>query len=396
MKVLVLNAGSSSLKYQLIQMKDESVIAKGVCDRIGIKDSFIDYKTDKDSIRKQVDMPTHSEAIAQVLSALVDKEVGVIKNYNEIVAAGHRVVHSGEEFNSTTLLDDAVINKIESIADLAPLHMIPHVMGMRACKEALPGVPMAAVFDTTFHATMPDYAYMYAVAYDDYKNYKIRKYGFHGTSHQYVSAEAAKLMKNENIRTIVCHLGNGASISAVKNGKCVDTSMGFTPLEGLIMGTRSGDIDPAVIEYLMDKTGMTIKEATNYLNKKCGVMGISGVSSDFRDLTAAADAGNDRARLAIDMFSYRVKKYIGSYAAAMGGVDCIAFTGGIGEHTEIVREKVMRDTEYLGIDFDFTLNNNVVRGAVTKLSTDKSKVGVYIIPTNEELVIARETLKLVK
>lgn len=268
-------------------------------------------------------------------------------------------------------------------------------MGIKACKEVMPWAPQVAVFDTTFHSTMPDYAYMYAIRYEDYKKYKIRKYGFHGTSHLYITGEARKIMGADKCRRlVVCHLGNGASVSAVKDGKCIDTSMGLTPLEGLVMGTRSGDLDPAVLEFMMDKTGMNIHEMLNYLNKKSGVDGISGVGSDFRDLVKAYDEGNDRARLAIDMFSYRVKKYIGAYAAALNGLDCIVFTGGIGEHTEIVREKIMKDMEYLGVDFDFEKNNHVGRGDVTELSKPDSKVKVYIIPTNEELVIARETLRL--
>ena len=307
---------------------------------------------------------------------------------------GHRVLHGGVIFKESALVTDETLKQIESNIDLGPLHMPPNIMGIKACRAAMPHAPQVAVFDTTFHATMPDYAYMYAIPYDDYKNFKIRKYGFHGTSHLFVSGEAAKLMERKDFKLVVCHLGNGASVSAVKDGKCVDTSMGLTPLEGLVMGTRSGDIDPAVIEYLMDKKGMDIHEATNYLNKKSGVLGVSGVSSDFRDLVAAMNDGNDRARLAIDMFSYRVKKYIGSYAAAMGGLDCVAFTGGIGEHTEIVREKVMNGLEFLGIDFDYDKNNNVPRGEITLLTKPASKVKVYIIPTNEELVIARETLRL--
>ncbi len=272
--------------------------------------------------------------------------------------------------------------------------MPPNIMGIKACIEAMPHASQVAVFDTTFHSGMPDYAYMYAIPYEDYKKYRIRKYGFHGTSHLFVSGEAIKLMGTKDCKIVVCHLGNGASVSAVKDGKCVDTSMGLTPLEGLVMGTRCGDIDAAVLEYLMSKKNMDIHQATDYLNKKSGVMGISGVSSDFRDLVAAMDSGNERARLAVDMFAYRVKKYIGSYAAAMGGLDCIAFTGGIGEHTEIVREKIINGLNFLGVDFDFEKNNNVPRGEVTELTKPGSKVKVFIIPTNEELVIARETLRL--
>lgn len=394
MKILVVNAGSSSLKYQLIEMDNESVLAKGVCERIGQQGSVLVHRGKGEEVRIQGAMPTHSEAIKMVLDALVDKNYGVISDMKEIAAVGHRVLHGGVIFKESALVTDETLKQIESNIDLGPLHMPPNIMGIKACRAAMPHAPQVAVFDTTFHATMPDYAYMYAIPYDDYKDFKIRKYGFHGTSHLFVSGEAAKLMGRKDFKLVVCHLGNGASVSAVKDGKCVDTSMGLTPLEGLVMGTRSGDIDPAVIEYLMDKKGMDIHEATNYLNKKSGVLGVSGVSSDFRDLVASMNDGNDRARLAVDMFSYRVKKYIGSYAAAMGGLDCVAFTGGIGEHTEIVREKVMNGLEFLGIDFDYDKNNNVPRGEITLLTKPASKVKVYIIPTNEELVIARETLRL--
>ena len=393
MKILVVNAGSSSLKYQLIEMDNESVIAKGVCERIGQENSVLVHKG-KEEARIESAMPTHKEAIMLVLDALVDKNHGVIESMDDIAAVGHRVLHSGEAFNESVLITDETLATIESLIDLGPLHMPANIMGIKACREVMPSAPMVAVFDTTFHSSMPDYAYMYAIPYEDYKKYKIRKYGFHGTSHLFIAGEANKLLNKPESKVVICHLGNGASVSAVKNGKCIDTSMGLTPLEGLVMGTRSGDIDPAVIEFLMDKTGMDIHQATNYLNKKSGVLGISGVGSDFRDLCAAYEAGNDRARLAIDMFSYRVKKYIGSYAAALGGLDCVVFTGGIGEHTEIVREKVMSGLEFLGIDFDFDKNNHVERGAVTELNKPESKVKVYIIPTNEELVIARETLRL--
>lgn len=395
MKILVVNAGSSSLKYQLIEMDNESVLAKGVCERIGQENAVLVHKGSKE-VRIEKPMPTHKEAMQLVLAALVDKEYGVIGSMEEIAAVGHRVLHSGEDFKESVLIkDDEVLKRIEGNIELGPLHMPANVMGIKACKEVMPWAPQVAVFDTTFHSTMPDYAYMYAIRYEDYKKYKIRKYGFHGTSHLYIAGEARKIMGADKCRRlVVCHLGNGASVSAVKDGKCIDTSMGLTPLEGLVMGTRSGDLDPAVLEFMMDKTGMNIHEMLNYLNKKSGVDGISGVGSDFRDLVKAYDEGNDRARLAIDMFSYRVKKYIGAYAAALNGLDCIVFTGGIGEHTEIVREKVMKDMEYLGVDFDFEKNNHVGRGNVTELSKPDSKVKVYIIPTNEELVIARETLRL--
>lgn len=395
MKILVVNAGSSSLKYQLIEMNDESVLAKGVCERIGQENAVLVHKGAAE-VRIEKPMPTHKEAMQLVLDALVDEKYGVIGSMQEIAAVGHRVLHSGEDFKESVLIsDNEVLKRIEGNVDLGPLHMPANIMGIKACKEVMPWAPQVAVFDTTFHSTMPDYAYMYAIRYEDYKKYKVRKYGFHGTSHLYITGEARKLMGADKCRRlVVCHLGNGASVSAVKDGKCIDTSMGLTPLEGLVMGTRSGDIDPAVVEFLMDKTGMDVHEMLNYLNKKSGVEGISGVSSDFRDLVKAYEEGNDRARLAIDMFSYRVKKYIGAYAAALGGLDCVVFTGGIGEHTEIVREKVMTGMEYLGIDFDFDKNNHVERGAVTLLSKPGSAVSVYIIPTNEELVIARETLRL--
>ena len=339
MKILVVNAGSSSLKYQLIEMDNESVLAKGVCERIGQENAVLVHKGSKE-VRIEKPMPTHKEAMQLVLAALVDKEYGVIGSMEEIAAVGHRVLHSGEDFKESVLIkDDEVLKRIEGNIELGPLHMPANVMGIKACKEVMPWAPQVAVFDTTFHSTMPDYAYMYAIRYEDYKKYKIRKYGFHGTSHLYITGEARKIMGTDKCRRlVVCHLGNGASVSAVKDGKCIDTSMGLTPLEGLVMGTRSGDLDPAVLEFMMDKTGMNIHEMLNYLNKKSGVDGISGVGSDFRDLVKAYDEGNDRARLAIDMFSYRVKKYIGAYAAALNGLDCIVFTGGIGEHTEIVRE----------------------------------------------------------
>ena len=329
-----------------------------------------------------------------VLDALVSKEYGVIDDMSEIAAVGHRVVHGAETFTDSVKITDEVMEQIADAIELAPLHQPANIMGIKACVAAMPNAPQVAVFDTTFHSTMPDYAYMYAIPYEDYKSYRVRKYGFHGTSHLFVSSEARKIAGRDDIKIVVCHLGNGASVSAVKNGKCVDTSMGLTPLEGLLMGTRSGDIDPAAVEFLMGKKDMDVHEAMNYFNKKCGVLGVSGVSSDFRDLIAAMDEGNDRARLAVDMFAYRVKKYVGAYAAAMGGIDFIAFTGGIGEHTEIVREKVLEGLGFMGVEFDKDKNNNVPRGETYQISTPDSKVSVYIIPTNEELVIARETLRL--
>lgn len=392
MKVLVINAGSSSLKYQLIETDTEAVLAKGVCERIGTDGALLNH-SGKTSVKIQAPMPTHKEAIKLVLDALVNAEHGVISSMSEIAAVGHRVLHSAEDFNDSTIITPETLKIIETNIDLGPLHMPPNIMGIKACREVMPDAPMVAVFDTTFHSTMPDYAYMYGIDYDDYKKYKVRKYGFHGTSHAYVSGRASALMGTDKIKTVVCHLGNGASISAVKNGKCVDTSMGLTPLEGLVMGTRSGDLDPAVLEYLMGKKGYDVHRMTEYLNKECGVKGISGVSSDFRDLEAAMENGNERAKLAIDMFSYRVKKYVGSYSAAMGGLDCLVFTGGIGEHTVCVREAVCKDMEFLGVELDSKLNKNAPRDTEYEISSKKSKVKVFIIPTNEELYIARETLK---
>lgn len=396
MKILVINAGSSSLKYQLINMENESVIAKGLCERIGIDGSVLTHKTSADEFVIKNPMPTHVEAIQMVLDALVDANHGVIKSMDEISAVGHRVVHAAEDFNCSQLITDDVMKVIEHNIDLAPLHQPANIMGIKACKKVMPNAPMVAVFDTTFHSTMPDYAYMYGVPYEDYKDYRVRKYGFHGTSHLFVSGVAQQLLGGNKGRIIVCHLGNGASVSAVKDGKCIDTSMGLTPLEGLLMGTRCGDLDPAVLEYLSDKKGMDIHQITTYLNKKSGVLGISGVSSDFRDLLAGIEQGNDRCRLALDMFSYRVLKYVGSYVSALGGLDLIAFTGGIGEHTPEVRSAVLDSLAYMGVKYDKAKNLNPGRGDTVKLSTEDSSAKAYIIPTNEELVIARETLALIK
>lgn len=396
MKVLVINAGSSSLKYQLIETDSELLISKGVCERIGQEGARLVHKVEIEPTKKveiNSPMPTHKEAIMLVLDALVSKEHGVIKSMDEIVAVGHRVLHSGEDFKDSVKVTPEVLKKIEGNIDLGPLHMPANIMGIKACMEVMPSAPQVAVFDTTFHSTMPDYAYMYAIPYDDYKQYKVRKYGFHGTSHLFIAGETAKLMGKKDFKMVSCHLGNGASLCAIVNGKCVDTTMGFTPLEGLLMGTRSGDIDPAVLEYLMDKKNMDIHQMLTYLNKSCGVAGVGGVGSDFRDLEAGVKAGNERAILAMDMFCYRVKKYVGAYAAAMGGLDAIVFTGGIGEHEAIVRRKVVEGLDFLGVDMDMEYNENPDDG-ITELSTAKSKVKVFILPTNEELVIARETVRL--
>ena len=398
MKILVVNAGSSSLKYQLIDMDTETVIAKGGCERIGIRGSNLKHKTSKGETLIEKDMPNHKVAIQLVLEALVNPEYGAIKSMDEIDAVAHRVVHSGEDFNCSVLLNDEVMKKCRANIELAPLHMPANILGIEACKEAMPDKPMALVFDTAFHSTMPAYAYMYAIDYNDYKEYKVRRYGFHGTSHKYVSQEAIKYLgkKAEDTKIITCHLGGGSSISAVKGGKCVDTSMGFTPLAGVPMGTRSGDIDPAVLEYLAAKKHYTVLDCINYLNKQCGVAGISGVSSDFRDLTKAADEGNERAQLALDVFAYDVKKYIGSYIAAMDGLDCLVFTAGIGENTWLVREMICDKMDYFGIRIDKERNSKKNDGTIHDISAADSKVKVLVIPTNEELVIARETKELLE
>jgi acetate kinase len=396
MKILVVNAGSSSLKYQLIDMETEQVLAKGGCERIGISGSLLTAKGNGTQKVYEKDMPNHKIAIELVLHALTDEGVGVIKSMDEIDAVGHRIVASGEYFKKTTLVTPEVLKTLEEKTfELAPLHNPAAATGLRACMEVMPSKPMALVFDTSFHATMPEKAYLYGIDYDDYKKYGVRKYGFHGTSHKFVSAEAAKYLgkKPEELKIVTCHLGNGSSITAVDGGKCVDTSMGFTPLAGVLMGTRSGDIDASAVEFLARKKGMTHAEVVTYLNKKCGVAGISGVSSDFRDLDNGAANGNKRCALALDMFYYQTKKYVGAYAAAMGGLDCIVFTAGIGENSANVREGVLEGLEFLGVKLDKAENAKRV-GGIHEISTKDSKVKVLVIPTNEELVIARETAEL--
>ena len=398
MKVLVINAGSSSLKYQLIDMETEGVIAKGGCERIGLAGSLLKAKGNGKEKVFEKEMPTHKVAIELVLAALQDEEIGVIKSMKEIGAVGHRMVASGEYFNKTTLVNEKVLKTLEEKTfELAPLHNPPAVMGVRACKEVMPKTPMALVFDTSFHATMPEKAYLYGVAYEDYKKYGVRKYGFHGTSHKFVSQEAAKYLGKDpkKLKIVTCHLGNGSSISAVDGGVCVDTSMGLTPLAGVLMGTRSGDIDASAVEFLARKKGMSHADIITYLNKQCGVAGISGVSSDFRDLIAGEESGNERCALALDMFAYQVKKHVGSYAAAMGGLDCIVFTAGIGENTPTVRADVCEGLEFLGVKLDKRANKGKNDGSIREISTAASKVKVLVIPTNEELVIARETAELV-
>lgn len=398
MKILVINAGSSSLKYQLIDMATEKAIAKGGCERIGLDGSFCKHKANGKETVINAAMPTHKEAIKVVLDALVDKEHGAIKSMKEIDAVGHRIVHSGEVFNDSVLLTDEVMKTIESLSELAPLHQPANIIGVRACQAIMPDVPMVGVFDTAFHHTMPEKAYIYGIPYEAYTDYKIRRYGFHGTSHRFVSAEAAEYLgrKNDpNFKVITMHLGNGSSISAVKGGKSMDTSMSFTPLGGVPMGTRSGDLDPAIVEFLANKYNMTLAQTMTYLNKKSGVMGLSGVSSDFRDLTAAASGGNHRAALALEVFEYSCKKYLGAYAAALGGVDCVVFTAGIGEHDHLIREHICKDMEYMGLKLDEKKNENIGDG-ISDVTAGGSKVKILVIPTNEELVIARDTERLAK
>lgn len=396
MNILVINCGSSSLKYQLINSETEGVLAKGLCERIGI-DGMLTYQPEGGEKEKsEIAMPTHTEAINAVLAALTNEKSGVIKSLSEVGAVGHRVVHGGEKFTSSCLINDESMKAIEECNDLAPLHNPANLIGIRACQELMPGVPMVAVFDTAFHQTMPDVAYTYGIPYEYYEKYKVRRYGFHGTSHSYVSKRTAEIVGKpyDQMKIIVCHLGNGASISAVNCGKSVDTSMGLTPLEGLVMGTRSGDLDPAIIDFVGKKEGLSLDEMNEVLNKKSGMLGISGVSSDGRDLEAAAETGNKRAQLALDVFDYRVIKYIGAYAAAMNGVDAIAFTAGIGENNIKMRKDVCSSLTYLGVKLDEEKNN--VRGEERIISAYDSKVQVLLVPTNEELAIARETLALVK
>lgn len=394
MNVLVVNCGSSSLKYQLINSDSEEVLAKGICERIGLDGRLVYQKEGCEKEITDAPMPTHKEAIQLVLDALVNPKTGAVAHLSEIDAVGHRVVHGGEKFSGSVILTDEVLEQVEECNELAPLHNPANLIGIRACQEIMPGVPMVGVFDTAFHQTMPKKAYLYGLPYEYYEKYKVRRYGFHGTSHSFVSKHTAEYLgiDYDSSKIIVAHLGGGASISAVLNGKCVDTSMGLTPLEGLVMGTRSGDIDPAIMEFIAKKENLTIDDMMDVLNKKSGVEGLSGVSSDFRDLETAYYEGNERAIDACEVFAYRVAKYIGSYVAAMNGVDAIAFTAGIGENTQFIREKIVAYLGYLGITLDKEANK--ARGVDTIISTKDSKVPVCIIPTNEELAIARETVAL--
>ena len=395
MNVLVINCGSSSLKYQLINMNDESVLAKGLVERIGIEGSVLKHeKTGLDKVVIKETVNNHKDAINLVLKTLLDANYGAVKSLDEIDAVGHRVVHGGEKFAQSVLIDDEVIEAMKECIVLAPLHNPPNIIGIEACKELLPNAPMVGVFDTAFHQTMPPVSFIYPLPYELYEEMKIRRYGFHGTSHKYVSERVVELTgKNlDGTKIVTCHLGNGASLTAIKDGKSFDTSMGMTPLEGLVMGTRCGDVDPAIVTFLMNKKNMTAEEVDNLMNKKSGVLGISGVSSDFRDIEGAAEKGNVRAQLALDKFVYTVKKYIGSYAAAMGGLDVLVFTAGLGENSAPARQQVCQGLEFLGVEIDEAKNN--IRGKEAEISKESSKVKVFVIPTNEEVMIARDTKAL--
>ncbi|MBS6444368.1 MAG: acetate kinase [Ruminococcus sp.] len=397
-RILVINAGSSSLKYQLIDMDDEKVIAKGNCDRIGI-DGHISYKNANGvTLEKDVDFPTHTEAFNELIKALTTGDTKVIESMNEILAVGHRVVQGAEVFTKTCIATDEVIAKIDELAELAPVHNHAHVLALNACKSVLPSnVPQVVVFDTSFHQTMPEKAYMYALPYECYEKFKIRKYGFHGTSHRFVSQKIAELMGKDvkDLKIISCHLGNGSSITAIEDGKSIDTTMGFTPLDGLIMGTRCGSIDASAVTYLQEKMGLSPKETSDYLNKKSGFIGVSGISSDNRDITKARHEHNHRAEITSEMLAYEIKKYIGSFMAVMNGADVILFTGGIGENAPEVRAEALANLENLGIKFDRDLNAKMTHGEFGKFSTDDSKVQLWVVPTNEELLIARDTLEII-
>ena len=395
MNVLVINCGSSSLKYQLINSDSEEVLAKGLCERIGIDGRLVYQKEGLDKEITEAPMPTHKEAIQMVLDALVNPKTGAVKSLAEIDAVGHRVVHGGEKFSDSVVITEEVIAQVEECNDLAPLHNPANIIGIEACEKLMPGIPQVAVFDTAFHQTMPDYAYMYAIPYELYEKYGVRRYGFHGTSHRYVSKRVCEFLgvNPEGKKIITCHIGNGGSIAAIKDGKCIDTTMGLTPLEGLMMGTRSGDIDAGAVTFIMEKEGLNTTGVSNLLNKKSGVLGISGVSSDMRELLAACAAGNEKAILAEKMYYYRIKKYIGAYAAALGGVDIILFTGGVGENQMECRREVCKDMEFMGIELDNDVNAKV-RGEEAVISTPASKVKVVVIPTDEELLIASDTMDI--
>ena len=396
MKILVLNCGSSSIKYALYNMDDKSVMTSGGAERVGLDGAFVKVKM-PDGTKKKVmhDIPEHTEGVKFIFSLLTDPEIGVIKSLDEIGAVGHRMVHGGEKFNKSVVLNDEVIEVFKSVSDLAPLHNPANLKGVMAVSELMPGLPQVGVFDTAFHQTMPAHSYLYAVPYDLYEKYGVRRYGFHGTSHRYVSQRVCDFLgvKYEDKKIITCHIGNGGSVAAVQNGKCVDTSMGLTPLEGLMMGTRSGDIDGGAVTFLEKKLGLGPDEMSNLLNKKSGVLGITGISSDMREIDDAVAAGNERAKLALDMYNYRIKKYVGAYAAAMGGCDIIVFTAGVGENQYQMREAVCKDMEYMGVKLDVE-KNKTIRGEEAVISTPDSKVTVCVIPTDEELMIATDTMNL--
>lgn len=396
MNILVINCGSSSLKYQLINMENQEVLAKGLVERIGIEGSVLTQKVEgRDKYIVEQPMNSHKDAIKLVLDSLVDSKNGVIKSMDEISAVGHRVVHGGEKYASSVLINDEVMAYLEECIKLAPLHNPPNIIGIEACKALMPNTPMAVVFDTAFHQTMPEKAFLYALPYELYKEHNIRKYGFHGTSHKYVSGKVAEVMGKDikDLKIVTCHLGNGASLAAINGGISVETSMGFTPLQGVVMGTRSGDIDPAVVTFLIKDCGYSVEEVNEILNKKSGVLGISGISSDFRDIEDAAAEGNHRAQLALDIFHYKVRQHIGAYAASMGGIDVLVFTAGVGENSPETRDEVCKGLEFLGINIDAAKNK--VRGKVAEISTEDSKVKVFVIPTDEEMMIAKDTLALI-
>lgn len=395
MKILIINCGSSSLKYQLIEMDYKKVICKGLVERIGLDASMLTHE-DSEGYKENIEIKieNHKDAINIVLNTLIDEDIGAIKNLNEVFAVGHRVVHGGEKYSESVIIDEEVLNHLEEYTKLAPIHNPPNIIGIRACMDLMNDTPMVAVFDTAFHQTMPEVAYIYPIEYEFYEKYKIRKYGFHGTSHKYVAQKLGEILNRDikELKIVSCHLGNGASITAIKNGKSIDTSMGFTPLAGIAMGTRSGNIDPSISTFLIEECGYTVEEANESLNKKSGVLGISGVSSDFRDIEKAASEGNKRAQLALDIFHYRIRGQIAAYAAHMGGVDSIIFTAGIGENSIKTRKACLEGLEFLGVEIDNNRNN--IRGKISEISSYNSKVKVYVIPTNEELMIAKETLEV--
>ncbi len=398
MKILVINSGSSSIKYQLFDMEEKTVLAKGIVEKIGMQGSFLkNTRNDGDEVKLTGEIVDHQAGIEYMLGVLVSKKHGSLKSLDNLNAVGHRVVHGGETFKGSVMITEKVVKKMEEVAELAPLHNPPNLKGIYAVSELLPGLPQVGVFDTAFHQTMPEYAYMYAIPYSLYKKYGLRKYGFHGTSHKYVSNRACEILGTDikNQKIITCHLGNGASITAIKNGDSVDTSMGLTPVEGMIMGTRSGDLDLGVLTFIMNKEEIGVQAANTLINKHSGLLGVSGISSDMREIEKAAEQGNERARLAIQMYAYRIKKYIGSYCAAMGGMDMVVFTGGIGENDIHIRELACSDMEYLGIKLDKDKNLKV-KGSEEKISLEGSKVNVMVVPTNEELVIAEDTMEIME